>query len=414
VSDWRTLIHEEWTRRHKPTADDNHFPLMNQGFDSREIIAAVESLLSGQITMGNLVRQFEKKFASFVGARHAVMVNSGSSANLLAVSAASNPARRNSLQRGDEILVPAVCWSTSVWPIVQLGMKPVFVDVDPATLNVSIDAVRRAITRATRGIMVVHVLGNSSPMEELLRIVEEQDLILIEDTCESLGSIALGRPLGSHGSFGTYSFYYSHHITTGEGGMVVCNDPEDRDLLRCLRAHGWSRELSTRNDVEARNPKIDPRFLFVNLGFNVRPLEVQAAFGLEQLDRLSVMTATRNENRRRLIECLQAHPAWGGQLQWTSAGKGTEPAWFGFSALLNRRTNLPRYLRELDRRGVENRPIISGNFARQPALSLLGIQVDPANFPGAERVHDHGFFIGLHSAPLSQTTIQRLADILLT
>ena len=389
---------------------------MNQGFDSREIIAAVESLLTGQITMGNRVHEFEAAFASYLGAKYAVMVNSGSSANLLAIAAACNPARARRLQPGDEVLVPAVCWSTSVWPLIQMNLRPVFVDADPDTLNVSIDDFRRRITGKTRALMAVHVLGNSAPMAELLAFTREHDLLLIEDTCESLGARADGRFLGTLGDFGTYSFYYSHHITTGEGGIVLCASAEDYELLKCLRAHGWSRELANREQIQDRYGEIDPRFLFVNLGYNVRPLEVQAAIGLEQLQRLEGMNRVRNANRDRLVSAMESHVEWRGQYGFTRPSPGTAPAWFGLTLLCAEGAGreIRSLLPELERRGVETRPIISGNFARQPALALLGVDVDPADFPGAERIHHQGFFIGLHSVPLDDTTIERLATILLT
>jgi CDP-6-deoxy-D-xylo-4-hexulose-3-dehydrase len=206
TAEWKPAIEAAWNARTARNPDGLLFPLMNQGFGADEIVAAVESLLSGQITMGARVREFERRFAEYIGAPFAVMVNSGSSANLLAMSAATNPSRLRRLHPGDEVLVPAVCWSTSVWPILQCGLRPVFVDVDPTTLNVSIDDARRRITARTRAFLSVHVLGNSCPIDPLLDLVRQYDLILIEDTCESLGSLAGGQHLGALGSFGTFSF----------------------------------------------------------------------------------------------------------------------------------------------------------------------------------------------------------------
>src|SRR4051794_14615435 len=214
LNDWRSAIRDEWERRQRGRAPGLLFPLLNQGFDAGEIVAAVDSLLDGRLTMGDAVREMERQFAALLGAPHAVMVNSGSSANLLALSCAANPARAARLHPGDEVIVPAVCWSTSVWPIVQAGLRPVFADVDPATLNLSLDSVRAALSPATRGIVAVHVLGNACDVGALADLARERGLILIEDTCESLGTTAGGRALGTFGDFGTFSFYYSHHITT--------------------------------------------------------------------------------------------------------------------------------------------------------------------------------------------------------
>jgi CDP-4-dehydro-6-deoxyglucose reductase, E1 len=418
MSHWETVIREEWERRSLDVGPGRPFPLAAQGFDSREIIAAVDVLLSGRITMGERVREFEKRFAEIVKAPYAVMVNSGSSANLLAVAAAVNHQKERHLPKGSEVLVPAVCWSTSVWPLTQLGLKPVFVDVDVDTLNLDLAEARKKITPKTKAIMAVHVLGNSAPMEALLALCKENGLMLLEDTCESLGSVASvgGSPhfLGTLGEFGTYSFYYSHHMTTGEGGMVVCKTLEDYDLLKCLRAHGWSRELSNRQAIEAANPRIDPHFLFVNEGFNFRPMEIQAAFGLCQLERLPSMNKARVSNKERLIHSIVNHPKWKGQLSFPVAAEGTEPVWFGLPCLLTAEHNAKRveYMKYLLENGVENRPIISGNFTRQPALQTLGIGCHPSDFPNAEKLNDFGFFIGLHGEALPDQAIHELASIL--
>ena len=413
MTEWRDVIVEEWRRRHPPAVASDTFPLMERTFTSDDIVAAVETLLGGQLTMHDRVRLLEERFAAAVGAPHAVMVNSGSSANLLAVGAAANPLRERHLRTGCEVLVPAVCWSTSVWPLVQAGFSPVFVDVDPHTLNVSVDDLRRKLTPRTGAIMVVHVLGNGCNMDAINAIAAEHELVVIEDACESLGTLSHGRTVGTHGHFGTYSFYYSHHMTTGEGGMVVCKTLADHDLLLCLRAHGWSRQLSNRRDIERRNPDIDSRFLFVNLGYNVRPLEVQAAIGLVQLERLPMMNEARNANRARILEALHAHPRWRHQFRAAVPDAGAHPAWFGLALLLEEARPLRELLDSLTALGVENRPIISGNFTRQPAWKLLGYDVDPASFPGAEAAHHRGFFIGIQSTPLSEERVSTLADRLL-
>ena len=227
--------------------------------------------------MGKNVYNFEKQFASFVGSKYAVMVNSVSSANLLAMSVGSNFARKNCLKPGDKVIVPNICWSTSVWPIIQMQLVPVFVDVDEKTLNIDIDKLEKAITPDIRGIVAVHILGNCTNMERLMKIVRDNNLFLMEDTCESLGSLYNNKMLGTFGDFGTYSFYYSHHITTIEGGMVVCNNHDDYELLRCLRAHGWSRDFKDKEKLEEMYNDVDPRFLFVNLGYNLRPMETKGA-----------------------------------------------------------------------------------------------------------------------------------------
>lgn len=412
MSDWRDMLVAEWERQHVwPKAE---YPLMGRALEPEDIRAAAESLVTGQLTMGDRVRAFEQRFAQTVGAPFAVMVNSGSSANLLAIAAVTNPARSRRLEAGDEVLVPAVAWSTTIWPLVQYGLRPVLVDVDRSTINLSIENARRRLTSKTRAIVTIHVLGNSSPMRDLLAFCEEHDLLLIEDTCESLSSRAQDRWLGTFGAFGTFSFYYSHHVTTGEGGMVVCKSQEDYDLLKCLRAHGWSRELSNRADVEAKHADIDPRFLFVNAGYNLRPTEIQAALGDSQFNRIASMANARRVNRANVIDAMQQHAAWSDQFEFATAAEGTEPVWFGLTLLINGGRDRASFLAALTARGVENRPILSGNFARQPGLALFGIDVDPRAYPGAEEIHERGFFIGLQSSVMSAESVQRLASILLT
>lgn len=392
------------------------FPLVDSSYDNQEILRCMETLLSGQLTMGQRVRDFEQRFAKQVGAPYAVMVNSGSSANLLAVSAIINPLRSQRLAIGDYVAIPAVCWSTSLWPLTQLGLKPVLVDVDTETLNLSIDSLRKAIESfPIKALMMVHVLGNSTDMQALLSLLEAHRILLIEDTCESLGSTYAGRSLGTLGEFGTYSFYFSHHMTTIEGGMVVAKTAEDNDLLRCLRAHGWSREQSNKNQLEIENPKIDPRFLFVNSGYNLRPMEIQAAFGLEQLNRLDGMNEQRKVNAALMRNIFLQHPKWEEQLEFPAAGRNLDACWFGFPFLLAKDANVDRkkFTELLMQSGIDTRPIVSGNMALQPAVRLFDVDQTLGPFTGAQQIHDRGVFVGVHAKPITRDRIEWLADTVL-
>ena len=328
----------------------------------------------------------------------------------------SNPARRHHLVSGEEVLIPAVCWPTSLWPIVQMGLKPVFVDVDPKTLNMDPRDLRRRISESSRAILCVHILGNAAPMGSIMETAREYGLLLFEDTCESLGSTSGGKYLGTFGDFGSYSFYYSHHITSGEGGMVVCHTEEDYDLLRCLRSHGWSREATNRKQLEEDHNDIDPRFLFVNLGYNLRPTEIQAAIAASQLRRLPKSNTVRNRNFEAMISALKAHSDWDEQLAFPEPPDGCEPAWFGLPCLIaSRFARYKRnYLSFLTGCGIENRPIVSGNFVRQPAVKLAGIDCRAGDYPGADEIHRRGFFIGIHTQPVPEATIERVSDHLIT
>lgn len=187
------------------------------------------------------------------------MVNSGSSANLLALQCLINPYRKKRLKYGDEVIIPALCWSTSLWPIVQSGLKPKFVDIDIKTLNIDLNDLEKKISKKTKAIMAVHVLGNSANMDKLMKIKNKHKLILIEDTCESLGSKFKKKFLGTFGEFSSFSFYSSHQISSGEGGMICCKSSEDYEIIKALRSHGWSRGLKNEKKISKKFKSLDKK-----------------------------------------------------------------------------------------------------------------------------------------------------------
>ena len=386
------------------------FPLGQNVHDQEDIKVMIDTLLTEQFTMGKQVETFEKTFADYLGVKHAVMVNSGSSANLIALSALINHKYSQQLQPGDEVLIPALCWATSFAPIVQCGLVPVFVDIDPKTLNVDLSDLQKKITDKTKAILLVHVLGNCTDMFRLMEIVYNNNLILVEDTCESLGSKSLSRYLGTFGKIGTYSFYYSHHITTMEGGMVVTDDDELYELMKCLRAHGWSRNLLNKDEIAEQYPDIDSRFTFVNLGFNVRPMEIQAAMGIRQLGKLATKNDNRKENYRKIKQKILSN----NNNFLSFPQESGDIAWFGITLFIKDNMDLQSYLRYLTVQGVENRPVITGNMVRQPVIRDLFPNLDPKTFPGADYCHYKGLFIGLSSNPMTNDSIDELVNILLS
>lgn len=388
------------------------FPLGQNAHDTDDIINMIKVLLTGNFTMGEQVSKFEKMFAEYVGSKYAVMVNSGSSANLLAFAALTNHKRNQKLAPGDEVIVPALCWSTSIFPIIQCNLAPVFVDVDPNTLNIDLDDLERKITSKTKAIMLVHVLGNSTDMNRLMDIVNRHNLILIEDTCESLGSKFNDKYLGTLGTYGTYSFYYSHHITTMEGGMIVCDDEADYELVKCLRAHGWTRSLKDKDKIQEKFPDIDPRFTFVNLGYNVRPMEIQAAMGVYQLDKLKSKNDNRKINYSNIKTKIENDPR-GKFLSFPKEIENGDIAWFGVTLFLDEKIKISDYLDYLTTNDVENRPIITGNMIRQPVIKDLYPELNPLDFKGAEHCHFRGCFIGLPSNLMPDSLVDELVNILL-
>ena len=395
------------------------YDLLENGFSNEDISIGKKVLNSKRITMASYTRKFELVFARKLGAKYALMVNSGSSANLLATFAAGNPLKKNHLNRGDEVLIPALCWSTSIWPLVQFGLKPVLVDIDIQTLNINIEDLIKKITKKTKAIMLINVLGISSDLFKIKKIANKYKLIIIEDNCESLGSRLKNKYLGTFGDYGSYSFYYSHQITSGEGGMITCNKKEDYDILFALRSHGWlggtrhyKRSLKSYNQYAKQNPQLDPRYIFINSGFNLRPTDIQAAIAHNQFNRLDKLKKFRNINRNLLINKITKSKKWNNQFQFILIPKDIDPSWMGLPILLSNRfkNKKKKFMTILDKMGIETRPIISGNFANQPAAKLYNLCKKNEKFENSQKVQDLGFLIGLHTRKISKSNLKLIHD----
>ncbi len=361
-------------------------PLQVVGFGPEEVIEATEALVTTFVTMGQRVRRFEAAFAAWAGCEHAVMVNSGSSANLLLWTSLVAAGR---LEAGDEVLVPAVGWSTTLFPVVQAGLTAVMVDVEPETLCMDPDAAARAAGPRTRAAFPVHTLGAPAQLEPL----EQLGLLVAEDACSGYGATVGGRRVGGLGVAGSFSFFFSHQITTVEGGMVVTDDPVLADCMRSMRAHGWIRERSDAAAIAAAHPEIDPRFLFATPGFNLRPTELAAAFGLHQLPRLDGFIQRRRANHVRW--CRRVQDA-GLPLRVFPEQPGTEHGGFAFPLQIAADAPYPRaeLMAFLEDRKIATRPISGSNLARQPAFAGLPRTRTPSPMPVADAVHERGFFVG--------------------
>lgn len=391
------------------------YNLLDDAFSKKDIMEGIKVLKSKKITMSEKTIKFEKAFAKYVGAKYAIMVNSGSSANLLSVFAACNPMRKNRFSKGDEAIIPSLCWSTSLWPLVQAGLKPVFVDTDPNTLNMKMEDLKKKITSKTKVIMSVHVLGISADISQIKKICKQKKIILIEDTCESLGAEYNKKKLGTFGDFGTYSFYYSHQITAGEGGMIVCNNYNDYKILHSMRSHGWSRGVNENFKLKKKYKKLDKRFLFINSGFNLRPLDITAAIGHNQLKRIGKFIKIRNYNREKLINYLKQSKKWNNQFQFIKINDKITPSWFGLPILVDKKfINIKqKFLEYLEKNKIENRPIISGNFINQPCIELFKLNKKKNFFHGSEEIEKKGFFIGIHTKVIKKKMLKYLANKLL-
>lgn len=378
------------------TKEKYKIPLSVPSFDYEEITEAIDSLLTTQVTMGRKVKEFEKLFAEYVGSKEAVMVNSGSSANLVALSVLSNPVLGDdAIKPADEIIVPAVTWSTSIFPIVNINAIPVLVDVSLETFSIKEEEIEEAITDRTRAIVPVHLLGFPCNMEKITAIANKYKLYVIEDSCEAHGAEWNKKKVGTFGDMGTFSFFFSHHITTIEGGMIVTDNEQYAELARVLRAHGWVRDLKNKEQVTKNYPEIDSRFLFINIGFNVRPTEIQGAFGIHQIKKLESFIRIRRENAKYWNEELSKYSDY---FIIHEEKENSRAVWFGYPMTIKpsapfRRGELVNYL---ELRGVETRPICAGNMYEQPAVKLFKYK-KISNLSNSHLVMRNSFFIGNHS-----------------
>lgn len=376
------------------------YPLATFTWNDDEYAAIQRVVASNHFSMGDEVRAFEAQFAAYVGARHAVMVNSGSSANLLMIAAlfyTQDDGRK--LERGDEVIVPAVSWSTTYFPLQQYGLKIKFVDIDRDTLNIDMDALKGAISDKTKAILAVNLLGNPCDYGAIAEMTKDRNILLLEDNCESLGASFEGRQCGTFGLMGTYSTFFSHHISTMEGGVICTDDDELHHILLCLRAHGWTRNLPDENHVTGtKNPDpFEESFRFVLPGYNVRPLEMEGALGVEQVKKLPLLISERQANGRRWTEAMQNHPQFVIQQETGSS------SWFGFSLVIrpglaiDRRSVVQR-LRDL---GFECRPIVAGNFAKNPVVRYFDAEI-AGPLDNADYIDQNGLFIGNQHFPIPE------------
>jgi CDP-4-dehydro-6-deoxyglucose reductase, E1 len=380
-------------------------PLASSGLRKSDIDAVIRVLESGNLTMGTEVKNFEAKMSNYLGVKHFVMVNSGSSANLLMIEALMRPAvSRPKLNPGDSVLVPAIAWPTTIWPLIQLGLNPLFVDIDPNTLALDLDAAQKLIDTSripVKGIFPIHPLGYAIPPSKLEEFTSRNELILINDVCESLGSWSEGKHAGTTGLASSFSFYFSHHITTMEGGGIATNHDALADDLRSMRSHGWSRD---RTDVSTWNSQVssnDSKFLFVSTGYNVRPMEIQAAIGSLQIAEIDTFVGKRREIARQVCEALK-----GTELSVIGEGSflNTESAksnsWMLIPIQVNGKNVAERKRQILERLAdleIETRPVLTGNFLSQPAIQRITRHaVDPKSFKVATDITESAFLVGAH------------------
>jgi dTDP-4-amino-4,6-dideoxygalactose transaminase len=372
------------------------YPLATSTWDDKEI-AAIQSVIDkGHYSMGEMVQSYEKEFSKFLNSKYCVMTSSGSTANLLMIAALFFK-KKNPLKRGDEVIVPAVSWSTTYFPLQQYGLKVKFVDVDAETLNFNLSDLKDAITPSTKLILAVNLLGNSNDFSQIKEFIKDKDIYLVEDNCESLGATFEEKQTGTFGLMGTFSSFFSHHIATMEGGIVTTDDEEIYHLLLCLRAHGWTRNLPKFNHVtgEKSDDPFSESFKFILPGYNVRPLEMSGAIGIEQLIKLPSFIEERRKNAGYFCELFANDERF---IIQKEIGKSS---WFGFSFIIRPSVGLDRkdLVKKLMDSKIDVRPIVAGNFVKNEAVKYFDYSVHN-NLKNADLVDKNGFFVGNHQYPL--------------
>ncbi|MFL2980891.1 MAG: DegT/DnrJ/EryC1/StrS family aminotransferase [Methylophilaceae bacterium] len=375
------------------------YPLATATWDQKEIDAMQSVIESGNFTMGEKVSLFEKEFSKYIGSQNAVMVNSGSSANLLMIAAlfyTKNPKLK--IKRGDEVIVPAVSWSTTYYPLYQYGLKIKFVDIDIESLNYDLTQLELAISKKTRIVLAVNLLGNPNNFDSINKIIKNKDIILLEDNCESMGATFNNKKTGTFGAMGTFSSFYSHHISTMEGGIIVTDDAELHQILISLRSHGWTRELPEKNFIcdDKSDDYLEESFRFVLPGYNVRPLELEGALGIEQVKKLPMIITERRKNAKLFTEILNDHPDL---IIQKEIGKSS---WFGFSIIIRSDSSMKRLdlVNKLSNLGFEFRPIVTGNFLKNEVIKYFDSEVH-GELKNAEHLDKNGLFIGNHHYPIT-------------
>jgi CDP-6-deoxy-D-xylo-4-hexulose-3-dehydrase len=351
--------------------EDIKYNLASSTWDDKELAAIQRVIDSGNYSMGKEVTNFEQEFAKFTGSKHCVMVNSGSSANLIMI-AALFYCKENQLKAGDEVIVPAVSWPTTYYPLAQYGLKLKFVDIDKHTLNYDLDALKSAVSDKARLLMVVNLLGNPNDFAQINEIIANKNIRLIEDNCESMGALFQEKQAGTFGVMGSFSTFFSHHMATMEGGMVVTDDEKSDDPF-------------------------EESFRFVLPGYNVRPIEMEAAVGVEQLKKLPEFIQERRSNAQHFQELFADHPDFYIQQE---IGKSS---WFGFALVIKESSKLNR--RELAKKlmnaGIECRPIVAGNFAKNEVMKYFNYEIH-GELTNAELIDRNGLFVGNHQIDIRE------------
>ena len=393
-------------------------PCAGRTFDSDELVHLVDSALDFWLTAGRYATQFEREFARLLGVRHAMLCNSGSSANLLAVAAlTSQKLGERRLRPGDEVITVAAAFPTTVYPLVQYGLVPVFVDVDLETYNANPDRLEQAITLRTRAIILAHTLGNPFDLDRVMALARKHDLWVIEDNCDALGSTYRGRLTGSFGHLATSRVYPAHHITMGEGGCVLTDLPVLKTIVESLR--DWGRDCWCGTGADNTCAKrfawkmgdlptgYDHKYVYTHLGYNLKLTDMQAAIGVAQLRKLPDFVEARKRNWQLLREALADLEDF---LILPRATEHADPSWFGFAVTLREDAPFDRksMVQFLESRRIATRLLFAGNLTKQPVFREVHYRVE-GGLANTDTIMQRTFWVGVYPG-LSQPMIEWIAD----
>ena len=388
-------------------------------FDENELLNLIDSSLEFWLTEGKYSAQFRKSLSNFIGTKYCVLANSGSSANLLAISSLTSDKIEHDkrLKKGDEVITVAAAFPTTVFPIIQNGAIPVFVDIELDTYNIDTTKLKDALSEQTKAIFLAHTLGNPFDIEKVKDFCEKNSLWLIEDNCDALGSKYKNKYTGSFGDISTYSFYPAHHITMGEGGALLTNDPLLYKIIRSQRDWGRDCWCSTGKDNTCNKRfqwqlgtlpyGYDHKYTYSEFGYNLKITDMQAACGLAQLDRVEEFVARRKENFKLISQKLASLEEL---IELPVATENSDPSWFGYPVTLKENTEIDRVdlLKYLDQNNIGTRLIFAGNLIRQPYFADVNYRVE-GELKNTDKIMNNSLWLGVYPG-LSEEMIDYVAE----
>ena len=402
------LVSEYYTEKHKPKQfipGETYISYAGRVYDEKEIISLVDSALDFWLTAGRFAKQFEEEFAKFLGVKYCILTNSGSSANLLAISAlTSSKLGERRLKPGDEVITTACAFPTTVNPIIQNNLVPVFIDVDIGTYNIQVDKVEDAITKKTKAIFLAHTLGNPFDLDKVLEICKKYNLWMIEDNCDALGSKYDGQYTGTFGSIATFSFYPAHHITMGEGGALVTNDNQLKKLIQSFR--DWGRDCWCEPGCDNTCGKrfswqlgslpfgYDHKYIYSHIGYNLKITDMQAAVGVAQLMKLSSFIESRKKNFKLLYDGIKKYDKY---FILPKIELKADPSWFGFLLTVRKDAGFMRdeIVKYLEDNKIATRMLFAGNIIKNPSFENVKYRVY-INLKNSDFIMNNTFWIGVY------------------